>query len=105
MTTLNKRNPTLYEKLKSLTDFVTDGCTMSPDLVFSECCVDHDVNYATGEINRKEADRELRKCISSKGYPFLCWVYWLGVRLAGWIPYYFGHTADFRHEWQSHSKD
>ncbi len=100
-----KRDPTLYEKFKSLVDFVTDGCTMSPNLVFYSCCVDHDVDYATGEVSREEADRKLRQCISSKNYPILCWVYWLSVRLMGWIPYYFGHSADLRNDWQSHNKN
>ena len=102
MTTHNKRSPTLIEKLKSVTDFATDGCTMSPDLVFSHCCVEHDVDYATGEVTREEADRKLRQCIASTGYPVLCWVYWLAVRLFGWIPYYFGYNAELRIQWQEH---
>lgn len=104
MTTHNKRNPTLLEKLKLITDFATDGCTMSPDLVFSHCCVNHDVHYATGEVSREEADRQLRECISDSGFPALCWIYWFGVRLYGWIPYYFGYNSILRVEWASKKK-
>ena len=97
----------LREQVKCLTDFATDGCTMAPDLVFSDCCVDHDIYYATTIIDRHEADKRLRKCIAARGFPALSWVYWLGVRLFGWYPYYFGFNYELRLEYdalQSNSK-
>ena len=90
-----KREPSLVEKVKYIGDFVSDGCSMSPDLTFSDCCEVHDLEYITG-VDRRVADKNLRECIRSKGYPFLCWVYWLGVRLGGWWGYYFGPSAKRR---------
>ena len=98
MTTPKK--PTALEKVAYLKDFVTDGCSMSPDLEFSACCVEHDINYATGDITRAEADRKLRQCIAAKGYPYLSIVYWMGVRLFGWMPYYFGNSYEYRQEYE-----
>lgn len=64
----------------------TDGCTLSPDLDFKDCCDTHDVRYRANpeRITRAEADRALRVCIRSKGYLVLPWVYWAFVRLVGW---------------------
>ena len=114
MTTRNhKRKPSLLEKVECILDFATDGCTMAPDLVFYDFCVEHDVYYATGEVNRTEADKILRKRIQEVGdnsiqrfgYWILGWVYWLGVRAYGWVPYYFGKNYSMRLEYQSHEHD
>lgn len=94
----------MVEKLAYLKDFSTDGCSMSPDLTFAECCVTHDIDYSLGEITRAESDRKLRQCISSKGYPYLSVVYWVGVRLFGWFPYYFQDSYDFRKEYAAAKK-
>jgi hypothetical protein len=93
---MTKRKPTAIEKIAYLKDFVTDGCTMSPDLEFAECCNTHDLDYSTTDKTRTEADRDLRQCIDKKGYPYLSIVYWFGVRVFGWIPYYFGRGYAFR---------
>ena len=98
---MTKRNPTRYEKLTAVTDFVTDGCSMSPDMVFSECCVEHDIDYATGFVSRADADLKLRECIKAKGFPILCYVYWIGVRLFGWMPYYFGKSQKQRKKYKA----
>ena len=97
-----KETPTLtaYEKMTTFTDFVTDGCSMSPDMVFCECCIEHDVVYATGIVSRARGDAALRDCIKKKGFPILSWVYWIGVRLFGWVPFYFGNSQKYRQEYQ-----
>lgn len=87
------KKPTTKEKVKAAIQFTSDGCTMAPDLVFKPCCEDHDLYYALGGVSRKEADKRLRLCIKSKGYPVLAWTYWIAVRLFGWIPYRFGNYA------------
>ena len=94
-----KRKLTAFEKISYLKDFVTDGCTMAPDLEFSECCDTHDLDYSTTDTTRAQADRRLRQCIHKKGYPFLSIVYWIGVRLMGWFAYYYGSAYDFRQEY------
>lgn len=65
--------------------FKTDGCSMSPDLNFGCCCVEHDLVYWEGGTaeGRKKADMELRQCIAEKEHPYLANVYYLGVRLGG----------------------
>lgn len=71
-----------------------DGCTHVPDFTFgSDCCNKHDYLYQTQSGTRAEADKLLRQCISSKGYPVIAWVYWLGVRLFG-RPYWDKHAVD-----------
>lgn len=101
---MTKRKLTSIEKMAYLKDFVTDGCTMSPDLEFSECCETHDLDYSTTENSRRQSDRKLRKCIDKKGYPYLSVIYWIGVRLMGWFPYYFGAAYDFRKEYATGRK-
>jgi hypothetical protein len=98
--TRNTRNPTLLEKIKLVKQFSSDGCTMAPDLVFYDCCVAHDIYYATDIVSRKEADRHLKMCIAATGYKFLSRVYYLAVRIYGWIPYYFGKSYALRVSWQ-----
>ncbi len=62
-----------------------DGCTGVPDFDFgADCCGEHDFHYQQSDITRAEADKRLRECILKKGYPFLAWSYWIGVRLCGW---------------------
>ena len=65
-----------------------DGCTGVPDFSFgSDCCGEHDAHYQLSDIPRSEADRRLRECILKKGYPFIAWSYWIGVRTLGWFFY------------------
>lgn len=93
---MTKRKPTKTEMVGCFTDLLTDGCTMSPELEFTDFCNEHDYDYVLGELTREEADRDLRKNIASSGYPLLSWVYWVGVRLFGWFPYYFGVSYNVR---------
>jgi len=92
---MTKRNPNVVEKLKYLGDFVSDGCSLAPDLVFFDCCEQHDIDYSTN-VKRRIADNKLRQCIKATGFPFLAWIYWVGVRLGGWYGYYFGPSAKSR---------
>ncbi len=63
----------------------SDGCTLAPDLNFKECCKEHDALYQVQYGTRSSADRILRMCIRKAGWPKLAWIYWLAVRIFGWI--------------------
>lgn len=40
---------------------------------------------------RRNCDKMLRKLMRYHDVPeWKCWTYWLAVRLAGWLPWYFG---------------
>ena len=93
-----KRDPTTLEKLKYLGDFVSDGCSLAPDLVFFDCCEQHDLDYSTN-VKRATADKKLCLCIRDTGHPVLARIYWIGVRLGGWWGYYFGPSAEKRREY------
>lgn len=99
---MTKRNPTPVEKIKCFSDFITDGCDMADDMVLSDSCNEHDLLYSTGEVSRAEADNLLRKSVASKGFPVLAWVCWLGVRMFGWVTYYFGISYRIRIQYQDH---
>lgn len=77
---------------KKVIRFTTDGCSFAPNFNFRDCCEEHDQDYAkahrTNEKKRAKADRKLRLCIKCKGWKYLCWLYWLGVRIFGWIPFW-----------------
>lgn len=65
-----------------------DGCTGVPDFDFgADCCGEHDYHYQLADVPRSEADKRLRECLREKGYFFLPWIYWLGVRSIGWRYY------------------
>ncbi|HII3824517.1 hypothetical protein [Pasteurella multocida] len=52
------------------------------------CCHQHDRDYGIkGKVSRAEADRRLRHCLISQGYPIKAWVFWVLVRMFGWIYY------------------
>lgn len=67
----------------------TDYCTMSPDTIWGtyigDVCKQHDEDYTTHQVTRAEADKYLRWGIQAKGLYWTGWLYWLGVRLFGWI--------------------
>jgi hypothetical protein len=66
-----------------------DGCTAAPDLDFgADCCGEHDAHYQLGDVSRWQADRNMRRCISKKGYVVLPWIYWFFVRVGA------GHVWD-----------
>ena len=67
-------------------DFVTDGCSASPDGSWVECCIEHDFSYWCGGSyeERVEADRVLGECVAEKGYgTFHGAITELGVKIGG----------------------
>jgi len=79
--------------IKQAIDFISDGCTYSPDFDFYHCCEEHDWYYHTGDISRKIADKKLRECIRKKGYIILPWIYWAAVRAFGRRRYNYKETC------------
>ena len=74
----------------NIKNFVSDGCTYAPDGDFHHCCVEHDLHYHTGDVSRRQADKQLRRCVIREGegnfiskaiHMWLGWVYWAAVRL------------------------
>lgn len=69
----------------------SDGCTAvkpiykfltkEKQLPFKNCCVEHDKAYwYGGDVKlRHEADKKMRECISSQGFPVLGWIMWAFV--------------------------
>jgi hypothetical protein len=70
--------------------FESDGCSLWPDGNWLECCVQHDLSYWQGGTReaRKDADLQLRNCVSAKGHPIISRIMFLGVRIGGvwWLP-------------------
>ena len=64
---------------------MTNGCTMSPDFNFKDCCDKHDICYCVGgdDNDRFNCDIELYKCIKKKGHPVLASIYYSAVRALG----------------------
>ena len=72
--------------------FTTDGCSISPDGSWAECCVEHDIAYWCGGSSgdRRAADERLRRCMTGKGRSaFLARIAHLSVRGGGvpWKPF------------------
>jgi len=69
--------------------FTTDGCSRWPDDSWMACCIAHDIPYWCGgsEEDRKEADRELMRCVN-RNTPWMGNIIYSGVRLGGppWMP-------------------
>lgn len=54
----------------------------------NSCCHQHDRDYGVrGTVSRAEADKRLRNCLISQGHPIKAWVFWVLVRIFGWIYY------------------
>lgn len=52
----------------------------------NNCCHQHDRDYGiNGKVTRVEADNRLRNCILKNGHPIKAWLFWVIVRLFGWI--------------------
>jgi hypothetical protein len=68
---------------KAVQKWRLDGCTSAPDLNVRSCCDEHDISYQSGRMSRREADKQLRRCIRSKGWIVMPWVFWLAVRVFG----------------------
>ena len=65
--------------------FKSDGCTLSPDLNYCDCCKEHDRAYWRGGTceQRRAADKILKQCIIDAGRPMLGPFFWLIVRVTG----------------------
>jgi hypothetical protein len=63
------------------------GCSYTPDFNFYDCCSMHDIDYDKGgtKQERKKADQYLRDCIKAHGHPYKAYIYYMGVRLFGWM--------------------
>jgi hypothetical protein len=78
------------QKLLPPRAFKSDGCSCFPDGNWVECCIRHDLAYWAGGTGKErlDADRELEKCVSEKGYPITAFFMYYGVRVGGvwWLP-------------------
>lgn len=65
--------------------FRTDGCSLWPDGNWQACCIVHDMVYWCGgdRTFRKQADTELRACVSSSGHRVIGSLMWLGTPAGG----------------------
>ena len=74
-----------------LREFTTDGCSMAPNGTLAhptsllKCCVEHDYLYWKGGSadERKQADEDLRSCVSKAETPALGKLYYSAVRVGG----------------------
>lgn len=71
--------------VKNIKRLTCNGCSFAPDFDFRICCHEHDKIYTFQSEPRRVGDRRLRKCIKNEGHPILAWVYWVFVRIFGWI--------------------
>ena len=73
-------------------DLLGGQCSFAPDLDIGFCCDAHDEAYQRGGSRRDRlaADRELRYCLWRAGRPLAAQIYYLGVRLFGWLFFNFG---------------
>ena len=77
-----------------LASFTTDGCSAFPDgttaqgELWLDCCTRHDVAYWMGgsEIDRRQADEDLKNCVAAVGEPSIAKLMLAGVRVGG-TPY------------------
>lgn len=68
-----------------MTKYYCTGLKNAPDDINS-CCHQHDRDYGSkGKVTRAEADRRLRDCMLKQGYTIKAWLFWIIVRLFGWI--------------------
>ena len=82
----------------------SDGCSggvswiygkiLKRDVPFLYCCDEHDLAYEEGGTRRDRAlaDRRFRDCVKDGGRPARAWLFWLAVRLAGWL-FWAGESA------------
>lgn len=86
--------------------FRTDGCSLFPNgtivdqSLWLHCCVEHDRAYWQGGTynQRLEADKQLHKCVSEAGAPFIAELMLEGVRFGG-SPF-FPTTYRWGYGWQ-----
>ena len=63
------------------------GHVLRRDVPFLYCCDEHDLAYEEGGgwKDRWLADRRFRECIRESGRPARAWLFWIAVRLCGWL--------------------
>lgn len=68
-----------------ISPFTTDGCSVVPDLNFTDCCVFHDIAYWKGgtKEQRKAADEDLAACVAKKSNKLIGSMFYWGVKLGG----------------------
>ena len=82
-------------------EFTSEGCSLWPDNEWVKCCVIHDTVYWMGGTSeeRKQADREMRQCVTNTGHSVIGSIMFYGVRAGGvyWLPtpYRWGFGWDF----------
>jgi hypothetical protein len=85
--------------------FTTDGCTLSSNGSWTECCIAHDMSYWCGGQTalRQVADRLLSSCVTASGHPLVAKFMYLAVRLGGspWLP--FPWRWGYGYSWPRHS--
>jgi hypothetical protein len=85
--------------------FTTDGCSRYPDGSWVECCIEHDIRYWCGGSAemRKQADLELKRCVSGKGFKTRSSIMYRGTRVGGspWLPFpwRWGYGWDWPHDY------
>ena len=71
--------------------FTTDGCSVFPDGdldnndKWMQCCIRHDYAYWKGgtEVEREQADAELKQCVAELGEDTISTIMHMGVRFGG----------------------
>lgn len=83
--------------MTTLPDEIVNGCSggvtrfyrrfLGRDIGCRYCCDEHDLAYAEGggRNDRAIADTRFRDCIAESGRPVRAWLFWLAVRLFGWL--------------------
>lgn len=78
----------------SMKNFETDFCTMfkegtksSPSL-WKHCCIKHDLAYwvAGTKKDMRRADKEIKKCVTSSGEPFIANLMYSGIKIGHLSP-------------------
>ena len=75
----------VQDSLDQLDTFVSDGCSLWPDLNYQKCCIDHDIAYWLGGTQREKlrADLRLARCVMKHAGPLMAITMFLGVRGGG----------------------
>lgn len=80
-----------YADAERINPFTSDGCSNWPEgprsnpNMWRECCFVHDMSYWMGgtKEERKNADKQLRSCVKSKGADVNSFLMYVGVRAGG----------------------
>ena len=80
-----------------------DYCTLFFDKIkdydISGCCLIHDEDYEDVDVTRKESDDHLRQCVNNTTGTKLGTLMFLGVRLFGWIFWYWHRLKSRKHKY------